>query len=160
MTGARKMEERKLTTKRDAALSRRLNILVISAIIALALILVVFSWLFSGTSDVPPVWKYNPSSTTTNYTITITQVPYPVPLSKYLVQAENATLSLIVNDANLSAMSTGVYINGLSFTDKDNDDNLSVGDYFTFDKSIYLPGSLFLLFEYDHSHIVMQVSLK
>jgi hypothetical protein len=154
------MEERKFTTKRDAALSRRIIILGISAIIVLVLISVVFYWLVSGTPDVAPVWKYNLSSTTTNYTITITQVPYPVPLSKYLVQAENATLWLIVNDANLSAMSTGVYINGLSFTDKDNNDNLSVGDYFTFDKSIYLPGSLFLLFEYDHGHLVMQVSLK
>jgi hypothetical protein len=57
-------------------------------------------------------------------------------------------------------MSTGTYLNGLSFTDKDNNDNLSVGDYFTFDKSIYLPGSLFLLFRYNIGHIAMQVTLN
>lgn len=154
------MEGRKLSSRRDAALSRRLNILVISAIIALALILVVFSWLFSGTSDVAPVWKYNLSSTTTNYTVTITQVPYLRPLSIYLVQAENATFSWRLVNTSLSAMSTGTYLNGLSFTDKDNNDNLSVGDYFTFDKSIYLPGSLFLLFRYNIGHIAMQVTLN
>lgn len=130
--------------------SRKTASVTIAFLVIVILLGLSFYILFaSGPRDVHPVWKYDLASTTTNYTVSITHVTYPTPLSVYSVQVgiyENTTeVQLLVDNVNLSVMRTGSYLNGFSFTDKDNDDHLSVGDFFTFDKSIYPISSFYVI---------------
>lgn len=122
-----------------------LRLIVVSASIVVSF-LIILAIYFESQSNSPDHVGFTLSrSSSLNYTITIVSVSSPLSLSNTSIKTVNATGLHIMNNTKLSDIKSSGYVKGVSLMDKNNDNNLTVGDYFILDTSFYRTGSEFIL---------------